>query len=152
MTKKQTKKNEKKKNEKEKMKKKMKKKHATSMLSRSVHYCTPKGFFFWGGRYVILEYFHEFLRWDHKILHADSWKLSGPFGRILAGRILFPATNLILNFIFFQKFLQFLAFLGIFLKCRGWWNCQNMKKNFALVLLKHQNKFWDQKWYQTVKN
>ena len=52
------------------------------------------------GRYIFLDFFHEFLRWDHKILHNNSWGLSGPSGRFLPGRIPFPATNLILNFIF----------------------------------------------------
>ena len=95
--------------------KKIQTKHATSMLSRSVGFRSdppPKGGF-WGGS-VFLDFFHGFLRWGHKILHADSNGLSGPSGRILAGRMPFPATNRILNFIFLQKFLPFCPILTIF--------------------------------------
>ena len=85
-------------------------KHATSMLSRSVGFRSPPQ----KGGYVFLDFFHGFLRWGHEILHADYNGLSRPSGRILAGRMPFPATNRILNFIFLQKFLAFCPFLTIF--------------------------------------
>ena len=57
---------------------------------------------FWGG-YVFLDFFNEFLRWGQKILHDNSRGLSGLSGRILADQMPFPATNLVLNFIFFAE-------------------------------------------------
>ena len=76
------------------------------------------------GGYVFLDFFYEFLRWGKKILHDNSRGLTGPFGRILAGQMPFPATNLVLNFIFLQKFLQFCSFLDIFCS-----KCQKVTKS-----------------------
>jgi len=75
------------------------------MLSNSIQFRSvpPKGGF--------LDFFHEFLRWGHKILHVNS---NGRSGRILADWIPFPATDRILNFILLQKFLSFCPFLTIF--------------------------------------
>ena len=57
---------------------------------------------FWG--YVFLNFlFFEVLRWGQNLLHDHSRGLTRPFGRILADQMPFPATNLVLNFIFFAE-------------------------------------------------
>ena len=65
--------------------------------------------FFWRGMFFWI-FFMNFLRWGQKILHDHSRELSRPSGRILAGQMPFPATNLVLNFTFLQKFMQFAHF------------------------------------------
>ena len=47
-----------------------------------------KDFFFWGG-VLFFGFFHEVLRWGHKILHADSKGLIGPSSRILENLFFF---------------------------------------------------------------
>ena len=74
------------------------------MLYRSVHFEIM--FLFFGGD-IFLALFHEFLRWSHKFLHADSNRLSGPFGQNLANRIPFTARNLILNYMFCRNFFNY---------------------------------------------
>ena len=69
-----------------------------------------KGGFFGGGGLFFGIFFHEFLRWGHKILHTNSNGLRGPSGKILANRMPFPDTNRILNFNFCRNFFHFVHF------------------------------------------
>ena len=92
-----------------------KKHHGVGGLKKQTNYHTlEKKKKIWIGINFNFLFIFGFLRWGHKILHADSNGVSGPYGRILASWMPFPATNRILNFIFLQKFLPFCPFLTIF--------------------------------------